>query len=197
MDQLKFSIWIMTMIFADDENFTCCQSVLPVASCRTTSATSVTSILEQVGQISLQDSQGWWILFHRVVNLIWVVESLSLRVTEWGAFKESKSTVMPYGTATWTTHRYGLITRLTNRSRIMWSRLKRNQLIATSSVLAYLFPMEPELSSTRWEISAWILKLRFFRNQWWFHHLCQRLAELRYNWSKIWVVGQRKERAPG
>ena len=44
-----------------------------------------------------------------VVNLIWVVESLSLRVTEWGAFKESKSTVMPYGTATWTTHRYSLM----------------------------------------------------------------------------------------
>ena len=34
-----------------------------------------------------------------------MVESLSLRVTEWGAFKESKSTVMPYGTATWTTHK--------------------------------------------------------------------------------------------
>ena len=37
---------------------------------------------------------------YQLGHLIWVVESLSLRVTEWGAFKESKSTVMPYGTAT-------------------------------------------------------------------------------------------------
>ena len=59
------SIEILHMIHDNDFWYlwiTCCQSVLPVASCRTTSATSVTSILEQVGQISLQDSQGWWIL---------------------------------------------------------------------------------------------------------------------------------------
>ena len=54
-----------------------------------------------------------------------MVVSLSLRVTEKGSFKLSKSTVMPKG-------------------------------MATSSVLAYLLPMEPELSSTRWEMSCMV-----------------------------------------
>ena len=63
-------------------------------------------------------------------HLIWVVVSLSLKVTECGSLRLSKSTVMPNG-------------------------------IATSSVLAYLLPIEPELSSTRWEMScivrAWLI----------------------------------------
>ena len=62
--------------------------------------------------------------------LIWVVVSLSLKVTECGSLRLSKSTVMPNG-------------------------------IATSSVLAYLLPIDPELSSTRWEMScivrAWLI----------------------------------------
>ena len=100
---IKFIFWTIfanenkLTIYHNDDNFTCCQSVLPVASCLTTSATSVTPILEQ--RIFTPGFSGcsmeWIILSKHIVNLIWVVESLSLRVTECGAFKESKSTVIP------------------------------------------------------------------------------------------------------
>ena len=102
----KYQTWINWFLNKEkltvnnnNENFTCCQSVLPVASCLTTSATSVTPILGQVGQISLWDSQDVW----------WRASTWSPNLGGWVPFPESHGVggfqgVKVYSDAVWDGH---------------------------------------------------------------------------------------------
>ena len=175
-------------------NGTCCQSVLPVASCLTTSATSVTPILEQV-------------------NVMYIVHFSGSLIDRYLFGRDGRSTFSPNmgcGVPLPQSHRvWGFqgvkvhCDAIRNSHLVDHNRRDINlqkigkKLISPHLFLHIFFQQSQNCHQLDERCRPKYFKLNFktrIGNM--PHHLDEGLAQLRHNWSEIRVVGQRKQGTP-